>query len=121
MKETKKQILEGIEDLILKAKRVDNNTYEVNYKNEDKAIRLHHTDVVTVKPNGDMILDSGGWKTPTTKARISRFSKLHMLQKDFVWYVGKEFGWKINSPTFPMVEFYDGITFNKKGNVKRVR
>ena len=119
MKETKKQILEGLEDLILKAKRMDNNTYEVHYKNRDLAIRLHHTDIITKKPNGDVVLDSGGWRTPTTKDRISKHSGFRIMQRNHVWYIGKERQWDIKSPSFSMIEFYDGITFNKKGKVKR--
>jgi hypothetical protein len=119
MRETKARILDGIEHLVAKAKCIDNNTYEVLYTNGDKSIRLHHTDVITVKPNGDVVLDSGGYRTPTTKHRINRYSDLKIMQRDYIWYVGTHYSvWKPKSPMFTMVEFYDGIIFSKEGKVK---
>lgn len=38
------------------------------------AVRLHDTDVVTLHPDGSYTLDSGGWRTVTTKARINHYA-----------------------------------------------
>lgn len=37
----------------------------------DFAVRLHNTDVVTIHPDGSYTLNSGGWRTVTTKSRLS--------------------------------------------------
>lgn len=36
------------------------------------AVRLHSTDIVTFLANGSVILNSGGWQTPTTRNRFAR-------------------------------------------------
>ena len=53
------------------------------------AVRYHSTDVVTYHANGDIVLDSGGWWTSTTKKRINRYLPLSMYvtQRDFEWFV----------------------------------
>ncbi len=43
-------------------------TYE---QDGDQITRYHNTDIVIRKPNGHMILDSGGYRTQTTKQRIN--------------------------------------------------
>jgi hypothetical protein len=55
-------------------------------------VRYHNTDVVTVYPNGRIVLDAGGWFTPTTKTRMNQASNqlglgFTVFQKDFRWYV----------------------------------
>ena len=54
-------------------------------------IEYHRTEVVTFLANGGIILNSGGWLTTTTKARIN--AALHntgwrVWQDGGVWYVG---------------------------------
>lgn len=67
------------------------------------AVKLHHTDVVTYTGDGQIILKSGGYATPTTLNRLNRFipAWAHVYQKDFQWYVVAQGHW-------PM-KFYDGI------------
>ena len=62
-------------------------------KTEDgkKTVRYHDTDVVTWDDNV-IILDTGGWKTKTTRLRMNQVSEVYNLgyrvwQKDWVWYV----------------------------------
>lgn len=50
-------------------RKIANNTY-LERRGEDIAIRLHSTDVVTFHPDGTLTLDTGGWLTMTTKARM---------------------------------------------------
>ena len=40
---------------------------------DDIAVRLHYTDVVTFKCDGDIVLSSGGFHTRTTKDRINQY------------------------------------------------
>lgn len=60
----------------------DNGKTEVIY---------HQTAVVTITAN-KIILNTGGWKTNTTKVRMNQASRVFNLgytvyQKDFEWYV----------------------------------
>lgn len=79
-------------------KKLANNTYLVRLAPRDVpgrwdtdaphyAVRLHQTDVVTMHPDGTYTLDSGGWKTTTTKDRINRYAP-HSLyaEKQEWWY-----------------------------------
>tara|TARA_Y100000034_G_scaffold6889_1_gene7606 strand:- start:44 stop:820 length:777 start_codon:yes stop_codon:yes gene_type:complete len=72
------------------------------------AVCYHSTDVVTYHPDGRTVLDSGGWRTYTTKDRINAYtSGAHYLhQLDGIWYLGD--GW----PS----AFEDGITIHPDGS-----
>lgn len=47
-----------------------NNT-RLERRGESVALRLYSTDVVTFRPDGSAVLDTGGWRTVTTKDRIN--------------------------------------------------
>lgn len=51
------------------------------------AVHLVATNVVTFRPCGRVILNSGGWRTVTTKERISRYSGMYVRQRDGDWTV----------------------------------
>lgn len=55
------------------SRKVGNNTYLKRRGDDTIAVRLHDTDVVTYHRNGDIVLDTGGWMTVTTKDRINSF------------------------------------------------
>jgi len=86
MKETKKEILSGLTG-IKTSKLVANNTAKIEFENGNIAFRLHKTNVVTIKPDGTYILDTGGWKTVITKDRINQFSPFQVYSKNGIWYV----------------------------------
>lgn len=76
------------------------------------AIRYHNTDVVTFTP-GQVRLDSGGWRTMTSKERMSTYSPVNVSQSNGLWYVG-------HSPVLAerlRVLFEDGITFTDAGEL----
>lgn len=55
-------------------------------------VRLHRTDIVKFKPNGEIILHSGKWRTPTTKRRMNEVSEeynlhFHVYQKNKEWFI----------------------------------
>ena len=79
-------ILEGV-SYQGKPKRVAHNS--IRYVAHDGAIvyRHHFTDVVTLCPDGSEILNSGGWRTVTTKDRINRFSHARVRQRKGEWFV----------------------------------
>jgi hypothetical protein len=50
-------------------------------------LHMHRTDVVRWRADGTTVLDSGGWKTPTTKQRIQDFAAVRIVQEKGEWYV----------------------------------
>lgn len=86
------------------SRKLDNNTYLQRRDASTVAVKLHDTDVVTFRANGAVILSSGGWRTPTTKARINDYSPLSVSQANGVWYVR-------NGNAAGEVTFADGITY----------
>lgn len=59
-------------------------------------VQYHDTDVV-VFDDETIILDTGGWETVTTKARMNQTANqydlgFHVYQKDFLWFVQTEAG-----------------------------
>lgn len=105
MSRTKKDLLEGITKEVLKSRKIANNTLEIWYKDNSRAIRLHNTDVITFI-NNTIVLNSGTWRTPTTKDRINKYSGLKRLinQDRGIWYINGSM-------------FYDGIVLDLKGNI----
>lgn len=65
----------------------------------------YHQTVVAAKYGNIVRLNSGGWRTATTKLRMNQFANQYGLaygvyQKDYNWYVSTKDG---------DVEFYDGM------------
>jgi hypothetical protein len=61
----------------------------------------HATHVVRSFPSGKIVLDTGGWRTVTTKARMNQAANQFKLgysvfQKDFDWFVA----WKGKTLSF---------------------
>jgi hypothetical protein len=76
-----------------KARKVGNNTYAEIESDNSVSVRLHGTAVVRFYPNGLVKLNSGGWRTSTTKNRINKYSPVKVYQKKYEWYLqdGAEF------------------------------
>ena len=78
--------LKGVES----ARKLENNTYEVTYKDGCRAIRLHRTDIVTFRPDGKFAINSGGWQTRTTKHRINKYCRtIQVWASKKKWYVSR--------------------------------
>jgi len=88
-------------------RKLSNNTYLEKNGNESYAIRLHSTQIVRFYPE-KTVLDSGGYKTLTTKTRLNEFSPFDVIQKAGVWYVRQNYKDK------DVVVFADGIEYNHK-------
>ena len=93
------------EELFLTAKNkasgkpIANNT-RLHQRGEDYAVRLHNTDVVTIHSDDTYTLNTGGWRTVTTKERINRFSPASVYSDRKTWLVGGslfEDGMKVGS------------------------
>ena len=104
---TKKESLLGIEN-ITKSRIIANNTIEYK-KGRVKFIRLHLTDVIEIHKN-HIILNSGGWKSMTTKDRINSFQDLcYIFQSKGLWHVETKTG---NESIF-----YDGMKILNTGRI----
>lgn len=106
-----KKILKSRKELyaemgILKSKLVKNNTRITEYVDGKKVLRLHSTDIITWTADGKIVLNSGGWRTHTTKARINEYLPLdiRIYQKNYKWYIIK------NKDYTNKIEFVDGMT-----------
>jgi len=51
------------------------------------AVCYHNTDVVTHHVDSSFNVNSGGFRTATTKSRINAFSTARVYQKNFEWFV----------------------------------
>lgn len=110
------------------SRKLENHTYLVR-RGSDFAIRLHDTDVVTLHKDGSVTLDSGGWKTVTTKTRMNEYSRIYwghaysVFSDKGVWKLttgGNKFtDWttKTLNPKYQEYVFRDGITVYKDGRV----
>jgi hypothetical protein len=88
-------------------RKLANHTYLLHSEAmDDYSIRLHRTNVVHYAKDGTVTLNSGGWRTVTTKDRINRFSPLRVWSDKGVW-------WVISSPVNgTVVRYEDGVSYN---------
>jgi hypothetical protein len=84
-------------------KRLGNNTFLHRIDPETLAVRLHETDVVLIHSDGTYTLDSGGWRTVTTKDRMARYSPGRIGARDGAWFVGS-------------IPYHDGIKIGSDGD-----
>lgn len=73
-----------------KGYRFANNT-RIQKRGRAFAIRLHETDIVMIRPDGAYRLNSGGWKTVTTKERMNRILPCDVWQRNGLWFVGDSY------------------------------
>ena len=86
------------------AKKLGNNTYLRRVSDTTIAVVLHTTEVVRIHDDGTYTLNSGGWRTVTTKDRLNAYSPASVSQRNHDWYVGAE-------------PFYDCIRVDSAGQV----
>ncbi len=88
-------------------KPLANNT-RLFRRGEDFAIRFHATDIITIHPDGTYTLNSGGYRTMTTKERINEYSPVRMWQGENIW-------WVRNTSFEDAVLFTDGMKVDANG------
>ena len=88
-------------------RKLEYETYIQLKANGDICITLWCTEVVTYRPDGSCVLNSGGWRTPTTKDRINRYGPVGVWQDRGVWYLPGS------------VVFEDGITIGPRGGIRK--
>ncbi|MCP4156662.1 MAG: hypothetical protein GY757_53610, partial [bacterium] len=113
---TKTEMLKGTD--AIKARKVANNTLEYHRENGERVIRLHLTDILTFKSNGNIVFDTGGWKTPTTKNRLNDYQhKICIYQDRSIWYchpANDPNPWE-NKKKHSL--FYDGMEVDSNGRI----
>ena len=57
----------------------DNLSYGICY---------HRTTIIVIHPNNRYTLNSGGWRTVTTKQRMNNLAGAHVFQHDWQWFYG---------------------------------
>jgi len=72
-----------------KRKKYANNTWIEKKEDDSIGVILHETEVITFYPDGRVKLDSGGWKTPTTKNRLNYIESHFIFQDKSTWYVSQ--------------------------------
>jgi hypothetical protein len=101
-RESMTAMLAGISDISGKPRLVANNTLRYDRADGATVWRLHHTDIVTRNVDGTFTLDSGGWRTVTTKDRINTYAPCRVGSQAGIWFVDG-------------VPFYDGMTVDSNG------
>lgn len=91
-------------------RKIAGNTY-VRRDGTSFSVQYHQTLVVTHNADGSITLNSGGWRTATTKERINAFCPWSVFQEKHVWYV--------SLPNNPREPFVDGMRISAKGRVVR--
>lgn len=81
---------------------------------DDIAIRQHQTDIIRYRQDGTIALDSGGWRTVTTKERLNSLSPARIDQENGIWYVaGPGDNWEARRVGRTL--FYDGMIVDANG------
>lgn len=81
---TYKQLNAALSGRNSQRRKLANHTY-AERQGESIAIKLHQTDVVTFHNDGRIVLNSGGFRTSTTKARINSFAPVRLWQHKGEW------------------------------------
>ena len=103
---TKAEMLKDIK--YTEAKLIDNNTVRYVCSNGDIVIRLHLTDILIFSKDGNVIFNTAGYRTITTKNRMNKWQTIgHIIHENYVWYIVVD---KIRHL------YFDGITFPGKEN-----
>ena len=77
--------------------------------NEDIVCRLYQTDVVTYKPNGDIVVQVGGWASPTTTAFMMNVLGNHFWQFDNQVWVSARTEEQGEDKSFPLLTQGDNV------------
>lgn len=83
----------------LTRRKVGNNTYASVLDDGSVGVTLHATMVVVIHPDDCVTLNSGGWRTVTTKARMNDYCGNRIYQRRHQWYV------RIDGQDVPFVDY----------------
>lgn len=90
-------------------KKIATNTFLIlNPEDQSISVKLHDTDIVKYYKNGIIELNSGGWRSMTTKDRLQAYSPADISNEKNQWYIQGQL-------------FYDGIKIDSQGNLKTTK
>ena len=96
----------------MQSRKLENNTYLKRLGDDEIGLLLHNTYVARFRRDGSVILDSGGWRTKTTKDRLRYVSGVTVISHrprgyaHSLWWIAAE-GW--DTPDKELIPFFDGI------------
>lgn len=93
-------------------KKIAYNTVVRRISPDCVAIVLHRTPIVRFYANGSIVLNSGGWRTTTTKSRINQFSPVRVFSHNGEWRVYDA----SQGYSFQSIPFTDGMVFRSKNS-----
>jgi hypothetical protein len=116
--------LQGVE-YVGKPKRFEWGVVEYVTPKGDTCWRYHKTDIVVLRKNGDIILDSGGWRTYTTKEKTnSILQHIYANTNRYKWpfHVEQNKGlWTVyGGQGFEPVPYFDGVNLAKAHMVSTI-
>ena len=112
----------------MQSRKVANNTWLERRGHGYIALRLHATNVAEFFDDGSVVLNSGGWRTMTTKDRINRFvggwvlfsARHHRRAGSEWWLLPFEPGRALWSrPAEEWVPFFEGIHLDQRDGTVR--
>lgn len=98
---------------IVKSSLPPRNTLDYTYRDGERRIRLHATDILIFHRNGGFTIDTGGWNTLTTRDRLNSF-----LPSPWCVFTEKGRAHLRNRETHVSTPFLQTISVNAKGIVK---
>lgn len=96
----------------LKTRKHSNSTYLLRQEDGSLVMKLHATIIVTVRLDNSVTLDSGGWRTPTTKGRMNDamrelgYRDISICQVKGIWSV---YNGNYHDPNRYVATFADGM------------
>ena len=88
-------------------KPIGNNLRLIKLDGDSYGIKLHNTVIVRIMPDNRYRLNSGGWRTVTTKKRINEYlpENVYLFESKHEWYL------RLNGI---VISFEDGIVLKLK-------
>lgn len=111
---TKSELLKDVKPGYSSSKKIARNTVKIVYPDNTVIIRYWRTNVITINPDTSVILNSGGYYTKMTKARIEENTNLSITQKNGIWHIWTNRNIPGNRQNSL---FYDGITISADGKI----
>jgi hypothetical protein len=105
----KATLLEG-EGEVSWSRMVAKATIHMKFPDGTEKWKYHDTIIIEKSPDGIYTLNSGWYRTSTTKARMEDITKIRIRQDRGIWYAGNS-----------SIIFYDGIRFKDGECVSEVR
>jgi hypothetical protein len=80
------------DNIMAQQNRISRNNTRIERLGDYRVVTLHSTAIVKVHDSGMVTLNTGGWRTNTTKTRINQVANewdlgFSVYQHDYTWYI----------------------------------